>query len=258
MRYPSSCFKPNIPTIVTWQWDEFPCLDLTHLLKDDRKEVVWSSFISPEVAVWMKSVLAVAYGSAWALGASVFINESRTWEEMLPTRDGILLHTRVVLPRGDDGEKYPTIIDRSPYGYTDLEWIPDLFLPGGYATIGQDMRGTKLSEGRFSIWHTDANDSEDLGNWIVQQPWSNGEVYSFGASADGIAAFTTVNNSPSWLRNQYFIWTTSIGYPVFFPQGAMMGELVDSWIHGTVDGNWSEACYQNIKANEYYNGSNST
>lgn len=74
------------------------------------------------------------------------------------------------------------------------------------------MRGTKLSEGNFTIWHQDADDSQDLGNWIVQQPWSNGKVFSLGASADGLAAFTTVHNNPDWLQAQYFIWTSSIGY----------------------------------------------
>lgn len=189
----------------------------------------------------------------WA-AARLAVNESRSWEEMLPARDGVLLHTRIVMPRDDDGSGHTTIIDRSPYGYTDLEWIPDLFLPGGFATVGQDMRGTKMSEGRFSIWHSDANDSEDLGNWIVQQPWSNGRVYSLGASADGLAAFTTVHNSPSWLGAQYFIWTSSIGYDVFYPGGAILNELVDSWIHGTVDfpESWADVCYEDIKKNEMH------
>ena len=113
-----------------------------------------------------------------------------------------------------------------------------------------------MSQGNFTIWHEDADDSEDLGNWIVQQPWSNGKIFSLGASADGLAAFTTVHNNPSWLGAQYFIWSSSIGYgslhriydsveccsysacaslDVFYPNGAIVGELVDSWIHGTVD-----------------------
>lgn len=96
------------------------------------------------------------------------------------------------------------------------------------------MRGTKESEGLFSIFHSDANDSEDLGDWIVQQPWSNGEVYSFGASADGLGAFTMLTNQPSWLTKQYFIWTSSVGYDIFYPQGTETEELIDSWIHGTV------------------------
>jgi hypothetical protein len=50
-----------------------------------------------------------------------------------------------------------------------------------------------------------------------------------------LAAFTTVHNNPDWLKAQYMIWTSSIGYDVFYPNGAIVGELVDSWIHGTVE-----------------------
>ena len=35
--------------------------------------------------------------------------------------------------------------------------------------MGQDMRGTDFRQGDFSIWHSDANDSYDLGEWIIKQ-----------------------------------------------------------------------------------------
>jgi len=58
-------------------------------------------------------------------------------------RDGVETHARVVLPKeATPGEKYTTILDRSPYGYGDLEWIPDIYLPYGFATVGNDVRGT--------------------------------------------------------------------------------------------------------------------
>ena len=191
------------------------------------------------------------------LSASIAVeamNESRTWEEMIPCSDGTLLHTRIALPRKSSGGKYTTVVDRSPYGYSDLEWMVDIFLPAGFAAIGQDFRGTQKSEGLFSIWHKDANDSKDLGNWIVQQPWSNGVVYTFGASADGLGAFTTVQNEPRWLGAQYFIWASSIGYDVFFPGGAMMYDLITSWIHHTVNGSWADVCYEEIIKNEMRTG----
>ena len=182
--------------------------------------------------------------------ANLAINASRTWDLMLPCRDGKKLHTRVVLPRNDNGGKYTTVVDRSPYGYLGLEWMADFFVPAGFASVGQDFRGTQTSEGLFTIWHMDGNDSQDLGDWIVQQPWSNGEIFTFGASADGLGAFTTVTNQPEWLKAQYFIWTSSIGYDVFYPGGTMVQELIDSWVHGTVDGDWAEVCYEDIKKNE--------
>ena len=67
---------------------------------------------------------------------------SRKIELMLPMRDGVKLHTLIYLPRdtGDAGGKYTAIVDRSPYGYGDMEWITDIFLPFGFVAVGQDIR----------------------------------------------------------------------------------------------------------------------
>jgi len=199
--------------------------------------------------------IALLLVAVMASEAILMRNETRTWDEMIPCRDGVKLHTRIALPKNNNSEqRFTTVVDRSPYGYTDLEWMVDLFLPSGFAAIGQDFRGTHESEGKFSIWHMDANDSEDLGDWIVQQPWSNGQVYTFGASADGLGAFTTVQNEPKWLGAQYFIWASSIGYDVFFPGGAMLYNLIESWIRHTVDGPWEHVCYEDIIKNEMKTG----
>jgi predicted acyl esterase len=54
------------------------------------------------------------------------IHGSRKIEIMLPMRDGVKLHTLIFLPReskDDTGtKKYTAIVDRSPYGYGDMEW----------------------------------------------------------------------------------------------------------------------------------------
>jgi len=87
-------------------------------------------------------------------------------EIMMRTQDGTYLHTLIYFPRDyEDGQalKLPTVMDRSPYGYGDMEWITELFMPFGYVAVGQDMRGTEKSEGNFSMWHSDASDSTDLG-----------------------------------------------------------------------------------------------
>jgi predicted acyl esterase len=160
------------------------------------------------------------------------------------------LHTRVIFPKDyEEGQKLTALLDRSPYGYTSLEWMVDLFLPYGFVTIGQDMRGTPKSEGNFSIWHSDANDSQDLGDWIVAQEWSNGKVFSFGASADGLASFTMPENNPSWLDSQYVVWSSSLGYEVIFPNGAYLEALADMWIRGTVP-DQADECLALIEANE--------
>jgi predicted acyl esterase len=70
----------------------------------------------------------------------------------LPMRDGVKLHTVWALPGQEKGHTFTTVIDRSPYGQTATELIADVFLPFGYAAVGQDFRGTELSEGTFQLW----------------------------------------------------------------------------------------------------------
>ena len=62
----------------------------------------------------------------------------------IPSRHVLACRT---LPGEEKGHKYTTVIDRSPYGQTATELIADVFVPFGYASVGQDFRGTERSEG---------------------------------------------------------------------------------------------------------------
>lgn len=166
------------------------------------------------------------------------VKNKKIQEEMIAMKDGTKLHTWIVHPEmvkhheRNDEHKYPTVMDRSPYGYGDMEWITDLFVPFGYVGVGQDMRGTEKSEGNFTLWHSAADDSRDLGDWIVAQPWSNGVIYTMGASADGLESLQTPKTNPGWLAGQYIIWASSMTYDIFIPQGAYKQKFVEDWLHG--------------------------
>jgi len=153
---------------------------------------------------------------------------------MLPMRDGVSLRTLIFFPRDypDSSKKYTAVVDRSPYGYGDMEWITDLFLPFGMVAVGQDMRGTEMSEGNFTMWVNDKYDSQDLGEWIVKQPWSNGKIFTFGASADGIASLQTPMTNPSWLAAQYVAWAPDSMYDILFPHGTYKQETTENWLYG--------------------------
>jgi uncharacterized protein len=175
----------------------------------------------------------------------------RTWTTYVKMRDGVELHTRITVPRSyEEGQKLTVVMDRSPYGQFGIELLDDLFVPAGFISVCQDMRGTGLSQGHFSNWKADANDSEDTGNWVVGQNWSDGSIFTFGASADGLGAFTTNYNSPSWLKSQYYIWTSSIGYEVIYPNGALLFNLLDRWLTGTVREDDLEFCWGEFMENE--------
>lgn len=182
----------------------------------------------------MWNFLAIIYTSIFVVTTLSYPDGNRNIEIMLPMRDGVKLHTLIYLPRDKNNEngKYTAIVDRSPYGYGDMEWITDIFLPFGFVAVGQDMRGTELSEGEFTMWISDANDSRDLGDWIVQQEWSNGQIMTFGASADGIGSLQTIKSHPSWLKAQYIAWMSSEMYQTLLPFGAYKQKTAEDWLRG--------------------------
>lgn len=173
----------------------------------------------------------------------------RKEERMIRMRDGTQLHTLIFFPRdikADDPQTFPAVIDRSPYGYGDMEWITDIFLPFGFVAVGQDMRGTEKSEGNFTMWQSDSNDGEDLGNWIVRQKWSNGQVFTFGASADGLGSLQIPFNNPKWTAGQYIAWAPDKMYDVLFPHGTFKEKTAVDWLLGVTMPN-PDVVYDNIQ-----------
>jgi predicted acyl esterase len=176
---------------------------------------------------------------------------------MMPCRDGIKLETIVNYPRDMDysSPTHTALMDRSPYGYGDMEWITDLVMPAGMVAVGQDMRGTEMSEGNFTMWQQDKDDAEDLGNWITSQTWSDGNVMTLGASADGLASLQTPFHDPAWLAAQYIIWAPRSMYKVLFPHGCYKQETTEDWLLG-LDMSNPDVVYDNMNTvyeNEAYN-----
>merc|ERR1719272_63596 len=131
--------------------------------------------------------------------------------------DKIKLHTVVHLPYPYD-QKRSAVLDRSPYG--PVSALDKLYLPFGFAAVNQHQRGTVLSGGAFDLWRGEAQDAHDTVQWILEQPWSNGEVYTVGISADGIGeaviALTTGNSN---LKGQWWGWTTGSAHEFIYQSG---------------------------------------
>jgi len=96
------------------------------------------------------------------------------------------------------------------------------------------MRGTGFSQGNFSFWRSSANDSYDTMNWVSQQDWSNGNVLTVGASADGLASLEEVIDKPPWLKGQFVIFASDHGHGVAFPGYAFREQLITHWLADTV------------------------
>ena len=92
----------------------------------------------------------------------------------IPMRDGEELNTRLWKPEGSG--PFPVILER---GYDPgIDWHAERFVLTGYAYVGQQCRGN-LQGGMF---RTDNIDGYDCMNWIVEQPWCNGDIAMYGRS----------------------------------------------------------------------------
>jgi predicted acyl esterase len=109
-------------------------------------------------------------------------------EIMVPMRDGVRLSTGVLRPE-KISERMPVILIRTPYvkdqELLGLKDLSSFLLQHGYILVIQSERGTGWSEGQYQILAGAKNDGYDTLNWIVAQPWSNGNAGTLGCSSSG-------------------------------------------------------------------------
>jgi putative CocE/NonD family hydrolase len=141
----------------------------------------------------------ISISASAALEAAI-VDSYVSSDVMIPMRDGIKLHARVLRPRGATG-KLPMLMQRSPYGF-GVERVKQSFegelkdlAEEGFIFVLQDIRGRFESEGQFVMLRPRASrqvpidestDTYDSIEWLVKSvPDNNGRVGLFGISYGG-------------------------------------------------------------------------
>src|SRR5579859_6499969 len=166
-------------------------------------------------------------------------------EVMIPMRDGVKLHTVILIPKG--AKNAPILLTRTPYNASDLtshansshlgpilegyDNATDVIVEGGYIRVVQDVRGKYGSEGDYvmnrplrgplnptNVDH--ATDTYDTIDWLVKNvPESNGKVGILGISYDGFLPLMAVIHPHPALK-------------VSVPMNPMVdGWMGDDWFH---------------------------
>jgi putative CocE/NonD family hydrolase len=164
---------------------------------------------------------------------------------MIPMRDGVKLHTVIVVPKG--AKNAPILLTRTPYNAsTQVSHSPsahlgpilngydnalEVILEGGYIRVVQDVRGKYGSEGDYVMTrplHGPLNptavdhstDTYDTIDWLVKNiPESNGKVGILGISYDGFLPLMALVNPHPALK-------------VSVPMNPMVdGWMGDDWFH---------------------------
>ena len=134
---------------------------------------------------------------------------------LVPMRDGNLLATDLYLPTS--GRPGPTLLTRTSYDKNRVDAIIDHFdlfraLRAGYAVVVQDVRGRFGSEGVFDAYAQEGADGFDAVVWIIQQPWSDGTVGTFGKSYLGCTQWLLAPQQPPGLKAMAPSMTPSDAY----------------------------------------------
>ncbi len=116
----------------------------------------------------------------------------------IPLRDGIQLAADVWAPL-HQSSPLPTVISFTPYGRDGNANTASLFASWGFIFVIVDCRGRGESEGEFSFYG-DGDDYAQAVQWIAEQSWSDGHVFTQGGSYAGINQWQVASRSPSALK----------------------------------------------------------
>ncbi|MCA9759551.1 MAG: CocE/NonD family hydrolase [Candidatus Eisenbacteria bacterium] len=154
----------------------------------------------------------------------------------IPMGDGTLLNTEIWYPQGGSGP-WPVILSRTPYNASGS--LPfELLVSLGFVAIGQDIRGFYGSGGSFEMfrsngWGPNHQDGKETLDWIVAQPWCDGHVGTFGASAPGITQNLLMGSVPNGLSCTHVtVGTGDLYEQLVFPGGTLKEADIVGWLNG--------------------------
>jgi putative CocE/NonD family hydrolase len=156
---------------------------------------------------------------------------------MIAMRDGVKLAADILRP--DRPGKFPVILARTPYGkYSQNSYQQaQYFAQRGYVYVNQDVRGRFDSEGEFEVLVNEARDGYDTIEWLAAQPWSDGNVGTFGGSYMAWDQFLAAEEQPPHLRTMVVqstppdIFLTAWWHGAFFMNELFWCALMDGRVN---------------------------
>ena len=135
-------------------------------------------------------------------------------------RDGVALSADVLLP--SPSGRFPTLVYRTPYDRKGMRESPIVrqALERGYAVVLQDVRGRYGSQGEFVPYVNEGKDGYDTIEWAAAQPWSAGDVGTFGLSYPAAVQWLAGVESPPHLKAMVPAMTFSSPRNFFYAGGA--------------------------------------
>ncbi|MEO8018395.1 MAG: CocE/NonD family hydrolase [Pseudomonadota bacterium] len=120
---------------------------------------------------------------------------------LIKTRDGATLSAVVALPDPKPATRLPTILVFDIYTNPEAQKAQaESFAVRGYAGVIADTRGKRLSPDAIVPYEHEAEDTQTVIDWIVEQPWSDGKVGMIGGSYSGFTAWAATKHKNPALK----------------------------------------------------------
>jgi hypothetical protein len=211
---------------------------------------MWAALFSVDISIAQTATPATTYPDFPSETPAHFDPVTNSFdyarrEVMIPMRDGVKLHTVILVRNGAKGA--PILLTRTPYSadvltghaqsahlgpiLTGYDNATEVIVEGGYIRVVQDVRGKYGSEGDYVMnrpLHGPQNptpvdhstDTYDTIEWLVKNvPESNGKVGILGISYDGFLPLMALVNPHPALK-------------VSVPMNPMVdGWMGDDWFH---------------------------
>jgi len=149
----------------------------------------------------------------------------------VPMPDGVELVADLYEPVGI--EVVGTVMSRTPYGRVGMvsrtTGVP--FAERGFNVLIQSVRGTHGGSG--GKWEPFINEEKDglaTLDWIENQPWYNGKLFTFGPSYVGMTQLAILPGAGDRIAGAMPMITGSSLTDAFFPGGAFFTALAIQWI----------------------------
>jgi predicted acyl esterase len=144
---------------------------------------------------------------------------------MIPMRDGVKLSAYLYFPKGDG--PWPVLYEQR---YANLRGKSSRLsfaemASYGYVVCVENFRGAQQSEGIWIAYRAlqwgEKRDGYDTVEWLAKQPWSTGQIGTFGSSQGGYAQNCLAITQPPHLVCQFMVDTgLSLYHEAYFIGGA--------------------------------------
>lgn len=121
------------------------------------------------------------------------------WDQKIPMRDGVKL-SATIYRDPKETRRVPVIFALTPYIAAHGARQGVYFAQRGYVFVIADSRGRGNSEGSFTPGTVEARDGYDAIEWLAKQPFSDGQVATWGGSWLGFTQWSIAKELPPSLK----------------------------------------------------------